>query len=97
MATYFVSVAATRQNFLGDIETDAKTIRADAPDPIEAGESVLDAVVGGSRWMFSSARARVTSTDTGTLLAEVTVGYPKAFGVRRCETRTLWSLQQATH
>ena len=91
MDTYFVSVAATRTNFLGDSETIAKTIRVRATDPIEAGEYALDTTIGGSRWMFSSARAVVSSISSGEEVARVETTYPKAFGVRRDTTRSMWA------
>ncbi|MGI9667007.1 MAG: hypothetical protein ACR2N2_07910 [Acidimicrobiia bacterium] len=97
MTTYFVSIAATRTNFLGDVESIAKTFRVSSIDPVEAGERVLDQVVGGSRWMFRSAVARVTTADTGEVVAEISVKYPKAFGVPRDQTRPMWSLEGATH
>ena len=90
MNEYLVSVAVSGRPFQGSTTTIAKSIRVSATDAVEAGEIVLDRLVAGPTWMFSSARASVTRVDSHETEATIVVQTPKPFGIPRYPTRDAW-------
>lgn len=90
MTEYLVSVAVSGRPFQGSSTTIAKSIRVTASDAVEAGEIVLDRLVSGTTWMFSSARASVTRADSHETEATIVVQTAKPFGLPRYPTRDAW-------
>ena len=90
MADYFVAVSVTRTSFDGYVDNTTKTVRVTAGDPVSAGEQVLDKIIRGPKWMYTTAMARVSSFESGELLATVRAKSPKHFGLPRRETADLW-------
>ena len=94
VADYFVAVSVTRMSIDGYVDTSTKSVRVAAPDPITAGEDVLDRFISGSKWLYTSALARVSSFETGEPLATVRATPPKPSTIPRQTTEDLWEVHE---
>ncbi len=89
---YLVVVGYRRSCLQGRGEHFAKAIRHRASDPVTAGERVLDDLISGPRYAYTSIHARVLDRRTGVALREIHVADGKTFGVRRAATRNRWQV-----
>ena len=87
---FLVVVGYRRSTLDGRAETFAKAVHVRSRDSVSAGERVLDDLISGPRYAFTSTHARVLDRRTGVALIEVHVADSKAFGVRRAATRGRW-------
>lgn len=88
---FLVVVGYWRATLDGRVETYAKAVHARSSDPVTAGEQVLDEVISGPPYAFSSIHARVLDYRTGVVLRELHLSAGKPFGVRRAATLSRWA------